>query len=34
MKCQMFLGITSMKDGTSAQLSGRGDLHGELGLQP
>ena len=28
MKCLYFLGITSMKEDTSAQLSGRGELHG------
>ena len=28
MKCLFYFGITSMKEGTSAQLSGRGELHG------
>ena len=28
MKCLLYFGITSMKDDTSAQLSGRGELHG------
>ena len=28
MECLIFLGMTSMKEGTSAQLSGRGELHG------
>ena len=29
MKCLFFFGITSMKEDTSAQLSGKGELHGE-----
>ena len=28
MKCLYLIGITSMKEYTSAQLSGRGELHG------
>ena len=28
MKCLLFFGISSMKEGTSAQLSGSGELHG------
>ena len=28
MKCLFYFGITSMKEDTSAQLSGRGELHG------
>ena len=28
MKCLIFFGMSSMKEGTSAQLSGRGELHG------
>ena len=28
MKCLRYFGITSMKEDTSAQLSGRGELHG------
>ena len=28
MKCLFYFGISSMKEGTSAQLSGRGELHG------
>ena len=28
MKCLFFFGISSMKEGTSAQLSDRGELHG------
>ena len=28
MKCLFFFGMSSMKEGTSAQLSGRGELHG------
>ena len=28
MKCLVYFGISSMKEGTSAQLSGRGELHG------
>ena len=28
MECLIFFGMTSMKEGTSAQLSGRGELHG------
>ena len=28
MKCLLYFGITSMKEDTSAQLSGRGELHG------
>ena len=27
MKCLLLFGITSMKEDTSAQLSGRGELH-------
>ena len=34
MKCLFEFGISSVKEGTSAQLSGRGELHGGLGLQP
>ena len=34
MKCLFFFGISSMKEGTPAQLIGRGELHGGLGLQP
>ena len=30
MKCEFYFGISSMKEGTSAQLSGRGELHGGL----
>ena len=29
MKCLFFFRISSMTEGTSAQLSGRGELHGE-----
>ena len=29
MKCLFFFGITTMKEDTSAHLSGRGELHGE-----
>ena len=32
MKCLLFFGIPSMKEDTSAQLTGRGELHGGLGL--
>ena len=32
MICLLYFGITSMKEDTSAQLSGRGELHGGLGL--
>ena len=32
MKCLLYFGITSMKEETSAQLSGRGEIHGGLGL--
>ena len=28
MKCLLYFGITSMKEDTSADLSGRGELHG------
>ena len=28
MKCLIYFGMTSMKEGTSAQLSSRGELHG------
>ena len=28
MKCLFYFGITSMKEDISAQLSGRGELHG------
>ena len=28
MKCMFYFGMSSMKEGTSAQLSGRGELHG------
>ena len=28
MKCELYFGITFMKEDTSPQLSGRGDLHG------
>ena len=28
MKCLLDFGISSMKEGTSAQVSGRGELHG------
>ena len=28
MKCLFYFGITSMKEDTSTQLSGRGELHG------
>ena len=31
-KCLLYVGITSMKEDTSAHLSGRGELHGGLGL--
>ena len=31
MKFLLYFGITSMKEDTSAQLSGRGELHGGLG---
>ena len=32
MKCLLYYGKTSMKEDTSAQLSGRGELHGGLGF--
>ena len=32
MKCLIFFGTTSMEEETPAQLSGRGELHGGLGL--
>ena len=32
IKCLLYFGISSMKEDTSAHLSGRGDLHGGLGL--
>ena len=32
MKCLLYFGITSIKEDTSAQLSGRGEFHGGLGL--
>ena len=32
MKCLFDFGISSMKEDTSAQVSGRGELHGGLGL--
>ena len=32
MKCLLYFGITSMKEDTSAQLSGRGELHEGLRL--
>ena len=32
MKCLLYFGITSMKEDTSAQLSGKGELHVGLGL--
>ena len=32
MKCLLYIGITSMKEDTFAQLSGRGERHGGLGL--
>ena len=28
MQCLIYFGMSSMKEGTSAQLSGRGELHG------
>ena len=35
MKCLRYFGITSMKEDTSAHLSGRGELHGGgLGYNP
>ena len=34
MKYLFYFGIFSMKEDTSAKLSGRGELHGGLGLQP
>ena len=34
MKCLFYFGIFSMKEDTSAQLSGRGELHGGLGYHP
>ena len=34
MKGLLYFGITSMKEDTSAQLSGRGELHAGLGLYP
>ena len=30
MKCLLHFGVTAMKEDTSAQLSGRGELHGGL----
>ena len=33
MECLIFFGMTSMKEGTSAQLSGRGELHGGEGAR-
>ena len=32
MKCLLYFGITSMKEDTSAQLSGKGVPRGRLGL--
>ena len=32
MKCLFNFGMTSMKEDTSAQLSGRGEVNGGLGL--
>ena len=32
MKCLFHFGISSMKEDTSAQLSGRGELQGGVGL--
>ena len=29
MKCLLYFGITSIKEDTSAQLSGRGEFHGK-----
>ena len=34
MKCLLYFGITAMKEDTSAQLTGRGELHEGLGLDP
>ena len=34
MKGLFYFGITSMKEDTPAQLSGRGELHGGLGYNP
>ena len=34
MECLLYFGITSMKEDTSAQLSGRGEPYGALGLYP
>ena len=34
MKCLDYFGNTSMREDTSAFLSGRGELHRELGLLP
>ena len=33
MECLIFFGMTSMKEGTSAQLSVRGELHGGGGAR-
>ena len=33
MKCLLFFGVTPMKEDTSAQLSGRGELHGAARLK-
>ena len=32
MKCLFYFGISSMKEDTSAQLRGTGELHGGLGI--
>ena len=32
MKCLFYFGITSMKEDSSAHLSGRSELHEKLGL--
>ena len=32
MNCLFYFGITSMKEDTSAHLSGRGELHGGAGV--
>ena len=34
MKCLFYFGISSMKEDTSAQLSGRGELHGVRAYNP
>ena len=34
MKCLIYFGISSMKEGTSAQLTGRGELYGGARLTP